>query len=624
MLGLEFGYNKRIIRVNLSKAKISFESPEDVLYRRYLGGEGFVVYFLQTELKPNENPLGSENKLIFAAGPLTGTFVPWTARNSVGAKSPLTGGLGEAEVGGFWGAALKHAGFDAIIFEGKAESPVYLWVHDGEAEMKDAGHIWGKDTGHAQRIIQEELGDKLVRVAQIGIGGENLVRYACLINDLRNAAGRTGMGAVMGSKNLKAVAVRGRGKNKVADTKKLKEMIRLLIQRRELWHWELGTGGDYMEASALSGNLPTRNFRDGAFSGAKALDPRTIKETIGLNMESCYACPTRCKKIVKIEDPWSVDPIYGGPEYEALGALGSNCGVDDVKAVCKANELCNRYSLDAISTGGAIGFAMECYENGILTDKDTNGVKLNFGNAQALVQMVEMICRRDGLGDVLAEGVRRAAKEIGKGAEKFAVHVKGQEAPMHDPRLKRALGAGYAVSPTGAEHMTNLHDAMVAGSRNLERFAPFGILEPIPSEDFGPRKLRALVYHVNWRVVENCLLMCHFNSWTYNQEVEIVKAVTGWNTSIWELMKIGERVTTMARAFNVREGFTKSDDWLPERFFHPQTSGALSETAVDQKKLEKARSIYYQMMGWDENGIPTTAKLGELDIGWVAKTLETR
>ena len=626
-MNLAFGYKGKILRVGLSREKISIESLGDLFYRRYVGGEGFVAYFLLKELKPGVDPLGSENKLIFAAGPLTGTSVAGSGRNSVGAKSPLTGGFGEAEVGGYWGAELKHAGFDAIIFEGKAESPVYLWVHDGEAEIRDASHLWGKDTGDTQRIIQEELGDKLVRVAQIGPGGENLVRYACMINDLHHAAGRTGMGAVMGSKNLKAVAVRGHEKAKVADAEKLKELAKWLIQdMKKEWseHHDFGTGIDAMESYVKLGNLPIRNFRDGDFPNAKALDPRTIKETISIGMESCYACPVRCKKVVKVEEPWRVDPIYGGPEYEALAAFGSNCGVDDLKAVCKANEICNRYTLDVISTGVTVSFAMECYENGILTDTDTGRVKLNFGNAQAMVQMVEMIGGREGLGDLLAEGVKRAAEKIGKGAERFAVHVKGQEVPMHDPRLKRGFGLGYAVSPTGAEHMDNLNDMYITNVHDLEEVVvPLGILEPIPLEDLGPKKVRALIYVVNSKTLDNCLLLCYIAPWTYNyiQKTEMIRAVTGWKTTMWELMKVGERTLNMARVFNVREGFTKNDDWLPERFFHPKTSGALSETAVDPTKLEKARSTYYEMMGWDENGVPKRAKLQELDVAWAAQML---
>ena len=620
---LPFGYVGKILRVDLSGGKISVEPLDDLFYRRYLGGEGFVAYFLLKELKPGIEPFSSENKLIFAAGPVTGAPISGSGRNSIGAKSPLTGGFGESEVGGHFGAELKHAGFDAVIIEGKADDPVYLWVHDDEAEIRDASHLWGKDTGDAQRIIRKELGDERVRVALIGPGGENLVRYACVIVDLKDAAGRTGMGAVMGSKNLKAVAIRGHGRTEVADINKLRGLSRWLSQKIEgFWAHEYGTGA-HLDAQVASGNLPIRNFRDGDFPNAMALSAETIKETVRIGMEGCYACPIRCKKIVKIDGPLKVNPDYGGPEYETLAALGSNCGVNDLSSVCKANELCNRYSLDTISTGASIAFAMECYESGLLTDEDTGGLKLNFGNAEAMVKMVEMIGKREGLGDLLAEGVKRAAEKIGKDAEKFAVHVKGQEVPMHEPRFKRALGVGYAVSPTGADHMHNLHDTILTvRGPQLDNLASLGILEPVPLEDLGPRKVRALIYFVHWRVLDNCLLLCDFLPWNFIQKTEIVRAVTGWNTTSWELMKIGERVTTMARVFNVREGFKKEDDWLPERFFHPKTSGALSKTAIDPERLKNAIRTYYEIMGWDENGVPKRSKLEELDIGWAAEMLK--
>ncbi len=624
---MAFGYKGNILRVDLSKEKISIENPNDIFYRRYIGGEGFVAYFLLKELKPGIDPLGQDNKLIFAAGPVTGIPIAGSGRNSVGAKSPLTGGFGEAEVGGYWGAELKHTSFDAIIFEGKAKSPIYLWIHDGDVEIKDANHLWGKNTGEVQKIIQKELDDKFIRVAQIGPGGERRVRFACIINDLRNAAGRSGMGAVMGSKNLKAVAIRGHQKPDVANKDMLKELRKYFNEVQYKPYAEsfaFGTGGNCMQRFASTGNLPTRNFRDGNFSNAIALDPITIKETIGLIKESCYACPIRCKKVVQINDQWHVDPLYGGPEYETLASFGSNCGVDDVKAICKANEICNKYSIDTISAGVSISFAMECYENGLLTDKDTGGLKLNFGNAKAMVELVKMISKREGLGNILAEGVKRAAEKINNGAQKYAMHVKGQEIPMHEPRLKRALGLGYAVSPTGAEHMANLHDTALINEEDVLYFSSFGILEPLSLEDLGAKKVRALVYQINWQVLLNTLLICYFAPWNHNQSTEILRATTGWNTSMWELMKVGERITTMARVFNIREGFTKNDDWLPERFFQPQTSGALSKSAVDPEKFKKARKKYYEMMSWDENGIPTKTKLEELDIGWVVQLLPKR
>ena len=618
------GYTGSILRVDLKNEKTSIENPEEIFYRRYIGGEGIVAYYLLKELKAGVDPLGSENKLIFATGPLTGYAIPGTGRNSVGAKSPLSGGFGEAEVGGHWGAELKHAGVDVIIIEGKAKNPVYLWISDGKVEIKDASHLWGKTTGETEAIIKEELGDEFIRVAQIGLGGENLVRYACIINDLRNAAGRSGLGAVMGSKNLKAIAVRGHKKLDVSNKENLRAKMREFNEvayKPVSGYFKYGTGYGIMEQFASTGNLPTRNFRDGDFNDARDLDPGIMKEEIKLKMEACYACSIRCKKIVDIGDPWNVDPIYGGPEYESIGAFGSNCGINNLKAICKANELCNKYSLDAISTGVSIGFAMECYENGILTDKNSSGIELNFGNAEAIIQMVELIARRKGLGDILADGVKRAAEKIKNGSEKFAMHVKGQEIPMHEPRLKQGLGVGYAVSPTGAEHMANMHDTSIASERAIAVHKAIGILEPLEMDDLGIKKIRALVYYTNWRNLLNALLICYFVPWDYGDIPEIVRAVTGWNTSSWELMKVGERITTMARVFNVREGFKTEDDWLPERFFQPHTSGALSETAIKSDDFKNAIINYYKMMGWSEEGIPTESKLDELDINWVSQHL---
>ncbi|MFW9971104.1 MAG: aldehyde ferredoxin oxidoreductase family protein, partial [Candidatus Odinarchaeota archaeon] len=548
--------------------------------------------------------------------------IPGTGRNSVGAKSPLTGGFGEAEVGGHWGAELKHAGFDAVIVEGKAKEPVYLWIKDGDAELRTASHLWGKVTGEAQRIIQEELGDNLIRVAQIGPGGERLVRYACIINDLRNAAGRSGMGAVMGSKNFKAIAVRGHKKLEVSDKVRLRSKIKEfneLAYKPVRGYFEYGTGGGIMESFATSGNLPTRNFRDGNFTNAKNLDPGIMKEEINLKMEACYACSIQCKKIVEIGEPWNVDPIYGGPEYESIGAFGSNCGVDDIKAVCKANEICNKYSLDTISTGVSIGFAMECYENGLISDKDTKGIKLNFGNADAMVQMTEMIAKRECIGNILAEGVKRAAEKLKNGADKFAMHVKGQEIPMHEPRLKQGLGVGYTISPTGAEHMANLHDTSIANERAIGAHSAIGILEPLEIDDLGIKKIRALAYISNWRNLYNALLICYFLPWDYVDAPEILRAITGWYTSTWELMKVGERITTMARVYNIREGLSKRDDWLPERFFQPHTSGALVGTSIKPDELKSAISTYYNMMGWDNDGIPMKSKLEELELEWISQ-----
>ncbi|MBI2329726.1 MAG: aldehyde ferredoxin oxidoreductase, partial [Chloroflexi bacterium] len=352
---MPYGYNGQLLRVDLSSGSTSVEVLDELFCRRYIGGAGFIAYYLLKELAPGIDPLGAENKLIFALGPVTGVSLPGSGRNCVGAKSPLTGGFAKSEVGGLWGAELKHAGYDAIIVEGKAEKPVYLWIDDGEVSIRDAGHLWGMKAKETEQTIKTELGDNLIRVATTGQAGENQVRFACIVNDLHNVAGRGGTGAVMGSKNLKAIAVRGRHQPRVAEPERVKELRQWLLAHRELWasFHELGTGAG-MEAGMVSGNLPVRNFRDGEFPDAQGISAEAIRDTIRIKMDSCYACPVRCKKVVKVDDPYFVDPAYGGPEYETLASLGSNCGISDLKAIAKGNELCNAYSLDTISTGDVI------------------------------------------------------------------------------------------------------------------------------------------------------------------------------------------------------------------------------------------------------------------------------
>jgi aldehyde:ferredoxin oxidoreductase len=628
---LSLGYKQRILRAILSTERLVIEKPETSFYRCYFGGSGFIGYYLLKELKPGVDPLGPENKLIFATGIVTGAPISGSGRNIVGAKSPLTGTYGEASAGGFFGPELKRAGFDAIIVEGVAKRPVYLWVHDGEAEIRDATHLWGLDIGDAQEEIHKELGDKHVRTAMIGRGGENMVEFACIINDLKHVAGRCGLGAVMGSKKLKAIATRGHNGLEVADIEKLREMNKWLFDHfsevtdnslnSPLTLHEYGTGVE-LDGFIDTGRLPVRNFRDWAradeFRNQRSISAKALKDSIGYRLSGCYGCAVACKKEVRINEPGVVDPVYGGPEYESLAALGSNCGVDDLKAICKANELCNRYSLDTISTGCTVAFAMECFENGLLTEEDTNGLQLNFGNAEAMLQIIEMIANRQGIGDLLAEGSRLAAKRIKRGAERFSMEVKGQGLPMHDPRLQPALSLGFAVSPTGAEHVINMYDSWVP----WERMKAFGILDKVPIKDLGPKKVRVFIYYVYWRTIANCLPLCIYTPWDYTQIVEILRAVTGWNTTAWEWMKVAERARNLAQSFNVREGFTEKDDWLPDRFFHPKTSDGASLDAIDPHKLQKAKHMYYRIMGWDERtGVPMLGKLEELGIPWVYEKL---
>lgn len=609
---MAYGYHGRILRVNLSDGTISTEERDETFYRRYYGGRGFIGHVLLEELKPGIDPLGPENKLIFATGVVTGGRIAGSGRNSVGAKSPLTNAYGEAEAGGFWGAELKRAGYDAVVVEGSAEQPVYLRIQDGKAELRDARHLWGKTTLASQEMIREELGNPLIKTAQIGPGGENLVRFACVINDVHYSYGRTGMGAVMGSKRLKAIAVVGRRPPKVAHADQVKAVVEWLKENYSRPFQDTGTSGGLLGLDR-AGGLPTRNFREGVFEGAEAISGQRMRDTILIRRKGCYACPVRCKRVVQVEEPYAVDPNYGGPEYETLGSLGSCCGIDDLAAISKGNELCNAYSLDTIATGTTIAFAMECFENGILTEKDTDGIRLTFGNAEAMVKMVEKIAKREGVGDLLAEGVMRAAEKIGRGAAQYAMQIKGQEFPMHEPRFKQGMGMGYAISPTGADHIQSIHDSGGGPGAMVN----LGVFDALAANDLSPKKVRMFVYQQHWNSYTNCTGVCIFLPYSYNQHAEIVRAITGWDATVWELMKVGERGTTMARAFNIREGFTAADDDLPDRLYTPFTSGPLKDVGVDRQAMREAIQTYYGMMGWDEQGVPTRVKLQELDIEWV-------
>ncbi len=622
------GYNGRILHLDLSTGNKRVEEPGELFYRRYFGGRNLIAYYLLKNLKPKIDPLGPENLLIFAAGLITGAPIAGSGRNSVGGKSPLTEGYGEAEAGGFWGAELRKAGYDALIIRGRAQRPSYIWIDDQQVEVRDASHLWGQLTAPVQEAIQEELGDPLIRVAQIGPAGERLVRFACVVNDLHHFAGRTGMGAVMGSKNLKAIAVRGRRKPSVADPKGLRSLAQWLAKN----HMDL-TGGLHKDGTAggveylnKKGGLPTHNFQAGSFAAAEEIAGSTMTETILVGRKGCHACAIRCKRrVATSKGPFIVDPTYGGPEYETIAALGSNCGVSDLAAIAKGNELCAAYGLDTISTGCAIALAMECYEKGLLTSKDTDGLELAFGNGSAMVEMVGRIARREGLGDRLAEGVKRAAERIGSGAEEYALHVKGQEIPMHEPRWKQGLGVGYALSSTGADHCHNLHDSIYTKeNRALREIRALGILRPLPVDDLSPAKVRLYHYVSTWRLLLNSLGLCLFLPYDYHQVRDLVNAVTGWNTSLWELLKAGERGRVLARAFNAREGRTAEDDRLPRRFFSPlgTDTPALEGVAIEEERFKEALITYYRMAGWDPaTGIPTRERLEELDIGWVAEEL---
>ncbi|MBN2553316.1 MAG: aldehyde ferredoxin oxidoreductase family protein, partial [Spirochaetales bacterium] len=564
-------------------------------------------------------PLSPANKLIFAAGPLTGIPLGGAARHAVGAKSPLTGGIAKSEAGEWWGMELKRSGFDALIIEGRAPKPVYLWIRDGQAQIRDAGHLWGTMTRECQETIRAEVGDGKARVAMIGPAAENLVKFACIMHGTHDAAGRGGLGAVMGSKNLKAVAVRGSSPPPMADREGVRAVSAWLKENLDLVnsYRELGTGAA-MELFEQKGNLPSHNFRESRFPAVGSISPTRIRDTIRVGMEACYACPVRCKKVVEMEEPYRVDRSYGGPEYETIGAFGSCCGVDDLPAIARANALCNAYSLDTISTGVTIAFAMECFQEGLLTPADTGGIELRFGNARAMLQVVELIARREGIGELLSEGSAGAARRIGRGAEKLAMQVKGLEIPMHEPRPARGLALGYMVNPHGADHMDNMMDLLMSGygtrpAMSVEDAVALG-LEPTTLEDGGPRKVAYFKVHQCKRIVCDCLLLCHFLPYSFSHIVRLVRAVTGWETTVMEQIRVGERVLTLCRLFNLKAGFTAEQDRLPDRFFHPTPDGALADKALDRAEMDAARLYYYDLMGWGADGVPKAQKLEELGI----------
>ncbi|MDD4877128.1 MAG: aldehyde ferredoxin oxidoreductase C-terminal domain-containing protein, partial [Dehalococcoidales bacterium] len=403
---------------------------------------------------------------------------------------------------------------------------------------------------------------------------------------------------------------------KVASAQGVKEQRDWVMANKQLWAGlaEGGTAGHgaAMEMQVTSGNLTVNNYREGIFPDAKMIDCELIK----IGMEGCFACPVRCKKVLESKGTYAVDPAYGGPEYETEGALGTNCGISDITAVARGSELCNANSLDTISTGMTISFAMECFENGLLTTEDTGGIELRFGNANAMLETIELIAKREGIGNLLAEGATRAAQKIGKGAEKFSMEVKGVGVPMHEPRLKHALGVGYMVNPHGADHCLNLHDTMLSiEGPQLDRIRPvMGIIDPIPLDDYGPLKVALLKVTQLDRMLRDSLVLCSMIPFDGPRLAAVTAAVTGWDTSIAEQLRVAERILTMFRLINIREGLTAEDDELPERFYEPK-SGALADKPLDHKKMIEARNYYYTLMGWDsKTGIPLEEKVEELLI----------
>ncbi len=612
------GYHDRVAVVNLSDRSIRYESHGEAFWRSYLGGRALSAYYLLKLVPDGADPMGPTNALVFAPGLASGSPISGAGRNTVAGKGPLSGGYADAEAGGFFGAELKNAGLDALVVTGEAEEPVYLHVEDGQVGIRSAEHLWGKDPLEVEALIKEAHGGT-ARVSQCGLAGERQIRYANIINDLAHFAGRGGLGAVMGVKHLKAVSAKAKTATRptYAVPGRLKDMARMMATERMERAADMvamGTPG-IIKPFNIRGVLPSNNFRDGYLEGAEAIDGTNLDETgIRIGRATCYACVIRCKQVVRIENMGRYDtqPEYGGPEYEGLGALGSSCGITDPYAVVKANELCNRYGLDVISTGVSVAAAMEAVERGWLDDE---GLGLRFGNGEGLLNAIEALVHHRGrIGRLLAEGSRRLAGAVGH--PEIAMQVKGQELPMHDPRYKRGLGVGYAVSPTGADHSHNMHDTAYTSSdsSSMQQMARFGIYQPLPIDDLSAKKARMLAAKTMEQSFLNSLVMCDFVPWNADEWLAILNAITGWTVSVAELLQTGERGLQLTRLFNVRQGFTKEDDMLPDRFFTPFIQGS-NEASLSTDGFAVARQAYYEILGWEgSEGSPSRGRMLALGL----------
>ncbi len=630
------GTHGKILHVNLQDGQIKIERPPDDFYRLLVGGRAVVAYFLLRDLPAGVDPLGPENILIFAPGIMQGTNLPGSGRHGVGGKSPLTGALASSEAGGWWGHEFKRAGFDALVVHGRAESPVYLFIKDGQVEVRPAHHLWGEKTLPTQEAIRQELDDQMIRIAQIGPAGENRVLYASIMHDVNRAAGRNGLGALMGSKNLKAVAVRGTLKVPVTDRKPVTATAKWLGSNyKELAAWAAegigrGTQDSLMNWSYMGG-LPVRNFGQPVFENPELLSGERNYEMFLKERDTCQACPITCKQVFENEDPnpyRKLQPEYGGPEYEAMAAFGPNCGVEDNLAVSKANELANAYGLDAISTGASIGFVMECFENGLLTANDTGGLTYRWGDADLLVRSVEMIARCEGFGQVMAQGVARMARQFGSRAQEYALTVKDQELPMHEPRLKHALGVGYAVAPVGADHMMNVHDTdFTRDGDSLQRvnsaLPEDQAIAPLSNTVLNEDKMRLFAIELKWMHFQDCAVNCHFYPYRYEHLAQALSGVTGLPYSIQDILAVGARAQTLSRLFNLREGFTADDDQLPRRVRKAFKEGPIGGVEISDESFEWARGRYYELMGWHpETGVPGKACLEDLQLGLLDLALQ--
>ena len=633
---MPYGYNGKILHVDLTKGTMTVEEPNEAFYRKYLGGSAMGMYYILRDMPKGAEPLGPENILTLMAGVTTGAPISGQSRLNANAKSPISGGIGDSQSGGFFPAELKFAGFDGIVIKGKSPKPVYLALVNGKAELRDAAHLMGKKTGEVDDILHQEV-DPKAEIIQHGMGAENGVLFSSIVSMSNRHNGRTGMGLVMASKNLKAVVARGTKRVQVADQKSLTDLNRIgpkaIPENGDMDGLaKFGTAVVVLFNNTI-GTLPTRNYSEGQFEGCDPISGEKMAETVLKERDTCYACVVKCKRVVDIkEGAYRAEPRYGGPEYETLGTFGSYCGIDNLAAVAHANQICNEYGVDTIACGGTIAFAIECYEKGIITKEQTGGLELKWGDPDTMLKVLDQIVKNEGpLGKVLSQGSERAAKVWGDGADECLITSKGAEAPAHMPHAKRSLALIYAVNPFGADHQSSEHDPYYeegVGDFNLNRLKQIGLGAPQPVYSLTEEKVRfAYETEVFYSMLDS-LELCQFvygPTWTLydgEQTAAMVRAVTGWDVTLDELMEVGRRRLQLFRTFNAREGLGRKDDKLPKKFFKAlKGTGPTAGFALTHEEVDSAIDHYYKLAGLNTNGAPTPEVLKKLDLEWAAEYL---
>ncbi|MCP4535576.1 MAG: aldehyde ferredoxin oxidoreductase family protein [Chloroflexi bacterium] len=620
--GSLYGYGGNILRVNLTDGTIHRHSTEEHLARAFLGGRGLNVKRLWDELPPHTDGLSPKNMLVFGVGPLVGTTFPGGARFNVSGMSPQTGILGDSNAGGFFGPELKFAGYDQVIIQGRAEHPVYLWIKDDVVELRDARELWGQDVWDASQAIRQQLGDAGVQIAAIGQGAENGVRFAGVFVNLNRAAARTGLGTVMGAKNLKAVAVRGTGLFPVADMGRFGEIITQLDEaiynhpEYEI-RCRLGTT-KLIKALNSIGGLPTRHFQGGRFDDADAVSGEAIEELYKVKSKACFACIIPCSRFLVVDDPRFPGLRLEGPEYEPLAGFTARVGSSDLALALKCIDLSNRYGLDAITLSEVISWAMECHERGMLSHDEADGLDLAWGNGETILALVHKVAHREGFGDFLADGVQKAAQRLGRGSEEIALHGKGLELFQADVRTIKAYGLGNAVASRGADHLRS--EPWFEFSEDPEEgIRRYGIPETAFRLEYKGKGL-VVKHFEEMAAISDALGVCKntYNNMEvldWDETAELLQAATGWDFTGEEVRRIGERIVNLERQFIAREGITRQHDTLPKRFLEeplPEGSGPSTGSVLE---LEPMLDEYYRARGWDmETGLPTKEKLKELGL----------